>query len=359
MNISELNQALSSIADEVTDDSRTRLDSVARRVRTARRSKVAGTIVTTCAVVLGLAFLPDWGALPGDNQAPSAAKSFGSLNTIRSDDRLIYRDAAGARLLNARSGAVGADSLHLSITSKTGNIGWTQPCPGQSAGPLQYHLSVNGSTVPGSALERLRYTGADRLSAPNTTCDVARSPLQVARMLSFSPTGNMNAWRTFDVRPDQPALFSLRVTAPETAAGRAALAKAQLTLAVFDVPRHPVHSHGMWVERHIVDPPGATGAFKLVHQRFVKVDPGRTQLTVPAPHSGKQIYVRTFVVRGKGSGVVLRPGAPTPEELNAASGDWSVEKSIQPGPSTLRAAVATVPAGTRHLVAILVYVRYQ
>jgi hypothetical protein len=362
MNISELNQALNAIADEVTDDSKTRLASVNRRVRVARRSKVAGTIVTTCAAVMAFVFLPNWGDLPGTDQTgPAATAVFGNLDTVRDGNLLFYKDAGGVRLLKERVGAAGAHSVSFSVTPRSGNIGWTQPCPRLGAGPVQFHLSVNGSEVPGAALESRRYTGAARLSGPNTTCDDVTSPLQVARVLSFSPTGNVAAWQRFEVHPEQPSLFTLSVTAPDTPAGHAALAKATVALAVYEIPRHPVHARitNTWVERHIVDPPAASGAFKLAHRKFVKVGPGRTQLSVPVPHTGKQIYVRTFVVHGEGSGITLGQGAPTRNELKTVSGPLSVEKSIAAGPSTVRAAVATVPAGVTHWVAILVYVRYQ
>jgi hypothetical protein len=184
--------------------------------------------------------------------------------------------------------------------------------------------------------------------------------MQVERSLSISPAGNMGAWRRLGIRPGQPASFELSVTASHDAAGQDALADVRPMLAVFEIPRHPVHTHGIWLDRHIVDPPAAKGAFKLVHRKFVTLEPGTTQLSVPVPQNGKQLYVRTFVKNGEGSGVILQQGAPTRNELDVSLGDWDVEKSIATGPSEVRAAVASVPRDIDRqvVVAILVYVRY-
>lgn len=358
MNISELQHALNVIADEVTDDSNTRLASVSRRVRVARTSKVVGTIVTTCAAAMALVFLPSWGGLPDSDHPSPAAKPFGNLTTVRDGDLLVYTNAGGVRLLGEKVGAQGARSIRLTVTPRTGNLGWSQLCALPEPGPLQYHLTVNGKGVPSAVLERLRYTGAAKLSRPNSACDKAGQPMQVQRTLSLSPTGNVAAWRSFDVQPGVPATFALSVTSTGDAAGRAALARATLRLGVFEKPRHPVLSHGVWADRHIVDPAAARGAFRLVHRQFVRVQPGRTQLSVAVPHTGEQIYLRTFVVGGEGSGVVLRRGAATPNDLATATGPWRVEKLVAAGTSTVQAAVAIVPAGAQRQVAMLVYSRY-
>src|SRR5262249_20090595 len=114
-----------------------------------------------------------------------------------------------------------------------------------------------------------------------------------------------------------------------------------------------------WIERHMVDPAAARGAFLLVDRQFDTVGPGRTTITVPLPDNGHQLYVRTFVVRGEGSGILLRHGETTAGELAAADGRWSIERSIAPGATTAKSAVAIVPPGTRRVVATLVYERYQ
>jgi hypothetical protein len=183
--------------------------------------------------------------------------------------------------------------------------------------------------------------------------------MQVERLLSSSPTGNVHAWRAFHIQPGVPAIFRLSVTSTDDAAGRAALARATLQLGVFEIPRHPARSRGVWIERHIVDPAAARGAFVLVHRKFTRIGPGRHALTVPVPADGQQIYVRTFVVRGEGSGITLKPGPRTHNELQSAVGPWSVEKSIDSGPSTVRVALATVPRGVERRVGMLVYVRYE
>ena len=156
-----------------------------------------------------------------------------------------------------------------------------------------------------------------------------------------------------------PALFTLSVTAPTTAAGRAALAKARLALAVFEIPRHPELAHGMWVDRHIVDPPAASGAFKLVHRKFVTVGARRhpAQRAGPALAVGRSTCAPSWSrARGRAS----RCGkGPRPATSSDHLRPWSVEKSIAAGPSKVRAAVATVPAGVSRWVAILVYERYQ
>jgi len=137
MNLSELNQALHEIADEVTDDSRTRLASVTRRVEVARRSRMAATIVTTCAALAALVLLPNWGVLPESDSGPSADHTtFGSLATVRDGDYLIYSDAGGVRLLDSRVGSAGTATVRLSVTPRRGNLGWTQPCQKYGADQL-------------------------------------------------------------------------------------------------------------------------------------------------------------------------------------------------------------------------------
>ncbi len=359
MNISELHQGLSEIADEITEDSGARLDSVTRRVRRARTFKAAGTVLTSCAAVMAIIFLLNWGGLTNPDDTPAVSQPIGNLATVRDGGLLVYTDAGGVRMLGEKVADRGARSVRVTVTPRTGNVGWTQFCAPPTSTLLRYHLTVNGKPVPSTVLERLRYTGATQLSRPNTTCDAVDQPMQVQRTLSLSPTGNIAAWRLFDVRPGLPATFTLSVTSTHDAAGRQALAQATLRLGVFEKPRHPVLSHGVWIDRHIVDPAAARGAYRLVHRKFVRVEPGRTELKVPVPRTGEQIYVRTFVVGGEGSGVALRPGAGTPHPLATAQGPWRAEKSFAAGTSMAQAAVAIVPAGTRRQVAMLVYSRYQ
>lgn len=361
MNITELNQALTEIADEVTDDSRTRLASVTRRVQIARRGKVAGTIVTTCAALTAFLFLPNWHGGETTAQTPAAGRSLGSLTTVTDGDLLVYTDAGGSRLLGEKVGARGDHSISLTVTPRTGNLGWTQLCQTAAVKGLHYHLSVNGKPVPSAVLDNLRYTGTSRLSRPNTTCDRLSPPMQVQRSLSLSPTGNVAAWRTFKIRPQVPATFTLSVTSSNDTGGRAALAKASLRLGVFELPRHPAHAHGLWVERHVVDPAGARGAFVLVDRELRTVGPGRTQLTVPAPAraSEAELYVRTFVIHGDRAHVQLQQGAANPREIGTARGPWHVAKYLHPGPATVQAGLVIVPSAVERRVAILVYSRYQ
>lgn len=359
MNIQQLSDALNAIADEVTDDSKTRLASVDRRVQLVKRGKVAATVVTTCAAVLALVFVPNWAQLTASDPTPAAAKSFGSLATVKQGGVVAYRDAAGVRLLKAKSAPVGTDSLSVSVTPKTTNLGWTQPCRTPATGHLQYHLAVNGTPVPSAVLESLRYTGAAQLSRSNVTCDEPHAPMQVQRILSLSPDGNQAAWKHFRVQTNVPATFTLSVTAADDAEGRQALASVKLQLGVFEVPRHPVLAHGVWIARHIVDPPGASGAFELVRRKFQTIGAGHTPLTVPTgPGAHKQLYVRTFLIHGQGSAATLQPGPTTPYQLRLAStGPWDVEKLLSAGVTKVPAAVAVAPTGAEGRVAMLVYRR--
>lgn len=359
MNISELHQALNEIADEVSDDSRTRLASVTRRVRIARRGKVAGTLVTTCAAIAALVFLPSWKGAESPHQTPAAARVVGSLATITDGDLLVYTDAGGSRLLGEKVGSRGDTSISVIVLPRTGNLGWTQLCQSESVPGLRYHLSVNGKPVPSAALNSLRYTGADSLSRLNTTCDQPSPPMQVERSLSLSPTGNMAAWRAFDVQPHLPARFTLSATSTDDAQGQAALSRASLRLGVFEVPTHPVHANGIWVQRHLVDPAPARGAFVLVHHEALLVAPGRTQLTLPVPVSNAELYVRTFVVHGSVAGVDIEPGAANPREIATAKGRWHLATHLHPGQSTVQAGLAVVPPGVERRVVVLVYARYQ
>jgi len=197
------------------------------------------------------------------------------------------------------------------------------------------------------------------VSRPNSGCDVVGSPIQSERSLSVSPSGNIAAWHRLGIAPGRAARFTLTVTAPDDPAGRAALARARPALAIFERPGDRTPDHGLWIDRHIVDPPAAKGSFTLVRREFVTLAAGTTRLTVPVPEHGGQVYVRTFVKNGERSGVTLSAGQVTDQDLRAFVAPWSIEKLFAAGSSTVPAAVATVPKGARPnaMVAILVYVR--
>jgi hypothetical protein len=358
MKISELSQGLRTIADEVTDDSGTRLASVVRRAQIARRSKVAGTVVTTAVIAAAVVLLPNWDRDPASD-TPPVASGPGSLATVKDGDQLLYKDAGGIRLLGEKVGDPGDDSISVTVTPKAGNLAWTQPCQAPPTKELTYHLAVNGADVPAGVLDSLRYTGTTRMSRSNATCDQPRQPMQAERSLSLSPRGNVAAWRKLNVTPGAPATFTLSVTATQDPAGLAALAETDLRFAVFELPMHPLHVHGIWVARHVVDPPGARGAFTLVHHDLVTVGPGSTQLTVSAPSSDGEIYVRSFAVHGQRSGVEMAAGAGNPREINTVQRSWSVATYLHAGPTTIRAGLANVPGGDERRVMILVYARYQ
>jgi hypothetical protein len=358
MKISELSEGLRTIADEVTDDSGTRLASVVRRAQLARRSKVAGTVVTTAAVAAVVAFLPTWDRDPVADKPPVASGP-GTLATVKDGDQLFYKDAGGTRLLGERVGERGDTSISVTVTPRVGNLGWTQPCQSTVAPALTYHLAVDGKDIPAGILDRLRYTGASGLSRTNATCDQPRQPLRAERSLSLSPTGNVAAWRSLGITPGISTTFTLSVTAADDPTGRAALARASLRLGIFELPRHPLHIHGIWLARHIVDPPGARGAFVLVRHDYVTVGPGTTPLSVSAPASDGELYVRSFAVHGQRSDVELTAGAGNPREIQTVQRTWSIASYLHAGPTTIRAGVAQVPPGDKRRIMIVVYSRYQ
>jgi len=275
------------------------------------------------------------------------------------------------RLLGQKVGKVGAKSVSVTIVPKTGNLGWGELCLGPRAGGLkysvtnpaeaglQYHLLVNNVEVPSAVLERLRYTGASRLTRSNATCDDNAEPMQVARTLALSPDANIAAWADLGVTTKKTSTITLSATANDNADGHAALAATQLELGVFEKPLHPIHKHGVWLDKRVVDPGEARGAFELVSKSFQTVSAGRHPLTVDMPDTDRQVYVRAFVVDDHDSGIMLRHGPNTKGELGSTHTALHVERLIAPGASTAHAAMAIVPPDTERVIAILVYVRYQ
>jgi len=369
MNLDELHSALTSIADEVSDDSTARLSSVSRRVRATRRRQTLAVFATVCGIAVAFALFPQWsGLLRPDATAPADTAELGSLTTVRDGDLLVYKNAGGVRLLGEKVGKVGARSVNVTIVPTNGNIGWSEFCLGDGlkysvASPadagLEFHLLVNGAEVPTAILDRLRYTGVSQLTRSNATCDDRAEPMQVARTLAVAPDANIAAWADLGVTPKKTATITLSATANDNADGRAALAATKLELGVFEKPLHPIKKHRVWIDRHIVDPGDARGAFQLVDWSFQSVTSGRHDLTIPMPTTDRQVYVRTFVVRNQDSGITLQHGSNTKGELGSTRSALHIERLVEPGASMVHAAVAIVPPDTERQIAILVYVRYQ
>ena len=129
MNIAELNQALHAIADEVTDDSKTRLASVDPSHADRPPEQGGRNHRDDLPVVMALVFLPNWRGLSDSDPAPQADNSlFGSLATVRTGDLLIYKDAGGVRLLKARVAVRWAPTRERHRDAEDRELGWTQPC---------------------------------------------------------------------------------------------------------------------------------------------------------------------------------------------------------------------------------------
>ena len=298
MNIDELKQTLSQVADEVDDrGGHDRLAGVDHKVATRRRSITVGTAVAAVITIAAVAIAPSLVGGSGTPPADSNRTRTSSLPTITDRGTAFYTSPGGAALLGHVVARPGQREVSFTFTPKTLNLTWEQFCwdPDRSRGGhgADYSTFVNGHPLGGS-------TCAGRPDGP------------IAGTSSFgggSPHSNAAGWARLGVRVGKPSTFTVRIT--EHADRSVA---PQLGGAVYaHAPQE--HSAGVWYDRQIVY---LGHTYDAAVMKSATVSGRLTRVSVDLPPSDTKLYVfqgvtnlngQLKLVAGGGSGMGLPRGS--------------------------------------------------
>jgi hypothetical protein len=322
MNIDELRQTLSTLAEEVDSvDAPTRLQAIdAKVVRVRRQRIVAGVACAAVAAVVGLVvpgLVGSGGDGPEPANNPTTSPSRTTLPTVEDEGTRFYTSPAGDTLLGEAMGPTGARVVTLRVVPATTDLSYRSVCsqPGPSPdGKLVYDVTINGKPVK------------------SASCDgPLQSPLGPDTSFGFNPRVNRDAWRTdVGIVPGKP--ITLRVSLkPVVTPSRAATTR--LGIALYADTGPMVHDHDVWLHRETVVN-GRT--YELVRRAFGRVHGLDGHLRLDLPRATAPLYLEYGVGHargdyrfyGDGSGSYVDKGGPSSEGQLARPGQQMSRMSI-------------------------------
>ncbi|MDX6366630.1 MAG: hypothetical protein QOK30_1706 [Nocardioidaceae bacterium] len=322
MNIDELRQTLSTMAEEVDSvDAPARLRAVDAKVVRGRRQRIgAGVACAAVAAVVGLVVpgLVDAGGdgpRPANN--PTTSTSETTLPTVEDKGTRFYTSPAGDTLLGEAMGRTGSRSVTLRVVPATSDLSYRsvcwQPDPSRT-GRLVYDVSVNGKPVTSTSCDRRPFGPL----GPDSSFG------------SGSPRANISSWRDLGVVPGKAMTVRLSVR-PDISARTAD--STQLGVAVYANTGARDQTFGVWTPKETV-----TGGhtYKRVNRVFRVVLGRRGHLRLHLNDVGQPLYVVYGVGRAH-SAYDLR--GDTSGGYSASAGPSSYGELSTPGQRAAHASV--------------------
>jgi hypothetical protein len=277
MNIDELRQTLSTMAEEVESvDAPTRLRAIDAKVVRVRRQRIgagvacAAVAAAVALVVPGLVDAGGGGPRPANNPTTSTSRT--TLPTVEDKGTRFYTSPAGDTLLGEAMGRTGSPSVSLRVVPATSDLSYRsvcwQPDPSRT-GRLVYDVSVNGKPVASSSCDGRPF-----------------GPLGPASSFgNGSPRTNIAGWRDVGVVPGKA--MTVRLSLRPDISARTADAT-QLGVAVYANTGPRDQTWGVWTPKETV-----TGGrtYTRVNRVFRGVVGRRAHLRVHLPQVKKPLYV--------------------------------------------------------------------
>jgi hypothetical protein len=323
MNIDELRQTLSTMAEEVDSvDAPARLQAIDAKVVRARRQRIgAGVACAAAAAVVGLvvpSLVNAGGDGPKPANNPTTSTSRTPLPTVEDKGTRFYTSPAGDTLLGEAMGRTGARVVTLRVVPTTTDLSYRSVCSQSdpsSHGKLVYDVTINGKPVT------------------SASCDGPhQSPLGPDTSFGSNPRVNRDAWRTdVGVIPGKPVTLRISLK-PVVTPSRASTT--QLGIALYADTGPMVRDHGVWLDREtVVD--GRT--YELVRRAFSRVRGMHGHLRLDLPPASAALYLEYGVGHARGhyrfygdrSGSYVDQGGPSSEGQLARPGQQVSRMSIQ------------------------------
>ena len=201
MNIDELRQSLSAIAEDARPDATTtaeRIDAVDQLVKDQRRNTVVGAVAAAAVAIAAVAIAP--AVLGGSDSTEPAHHTDNGLPAVVERGTAFYTQPAGSTLIGHGVAEPGAREISFTFTPSTLNLSWEQECWDPQLKGLDkgawYSSYVNGHPLGGS------------------TCQgpASADPLNGTGSFGESPAANENGWQDMGVQVGEPSTFTLRLT---------------------------------------------------------------------------------------------------------------------------------------------------
>ena len=323
MNIDELRQTLSTMAEEVDSiDAPTRLRAVDAKVVRVRRQRIgAGVACAVVAVVVGLVvpgLLDAGGDAPKPANNPTTATHHAPvLPTVEDKGTRFYTSPAGDPLLGEAMGRTGSRSVTLRVVPATSDLSYRpvcwQPDPSRT-GRLVYDLSVNGKPVTSASCDGRPFGPLGPDSSFGTG----------------SPRANIAGWRDVGVVPGRAMTVRLSLR-PDISARNAD--STQMGVAVYANTGARDQIFGVWTPKETV-----TGGhtYTRVNRAFRKVHGRRGHLLLHLNDVGRPVYLVYGVGRAH-SAYDLR--GDTSGGHSASAGPSSYGELSTPGQRVAHASV--------------------
>jgi hypothetical protein len=324
MNIDELRQTLSTMAEEVDSvDARTRLRAVEAKVVRVRRQRIgAGVACAAVAAVVGLVVpgLVDAGGGDGPkpaNNPTTVTQHTSVLPTVEDKGTRFYTSPAGDTLLGEAMGRIGSRSVTLRVVPATSDLSYRsvcwQPDPSRT-GRLVYDVSVNGKPVSSASCDGRPFGPLGPDSSFGTG----------------SPRTNIAGWRDVGVVPGKAMTVRLSLR-PDISARTAR--STQVGVAVYANTGARDQTLGVWTPKETV-----TGGhtYKRVNRVFREVYGRRGHLRLHLNDVGRPLYVVYGVGRAH-SAYDLR--GDTSGGHSASAGPTSYGELSSPGQRAAHASV--------------------
>lgn len=282
MNIDELKQALTSVADDAADRGGVeRLAGVDRKISVRRRTTAAGTALAAVITVTAVAIAPN---LLGSNDHTPPADSDNkpaptSPPTITDKGTSFYTSPAGATLLGHVVAQPGEREVSFRFTPDNLNLSWEQFCWDRGVQPsargLDYGAFINGHP----------WLSASCGGGPG-------EPVAGTSSFGDSPATNAKGWARLGVQVGQPSIVTLRITGHSHR-----LIAPQLGAAVYThAPQ--VRNGGVWYDRQVLY---LGHTYQAVAMRSAALSGRLTRVSVDLPASAEKLYVYRGVTELKGA----------------------------------------------------------
>ncbi len=363
MNIDELKQTLTNMADEVEHTrAQARLDGIDSKAAAERRNKLlsGGAVVSVAAVALSMvgpqlvndANNSPAGPVSNTTNSDTDKRADGKrdedivqtdedvlqtdLPTVTDNGISFYTEPAGDGLLGEAVGRPGQRSVSFTATPSTTDLSWVNICSAslpERVNRIWTSVSVNGNTLGSSGCQES--TGG---------------PFQAEGSFGSSPTANQRAWEELGVVAGEPSVFSLRLK--PAAEKIEELRDAQIGLAVYENTGARFEDHGLWYKRErVVD--GHT--YRLAGNSFSEFKGGRGEMRVPLPPAEHPLFLAFGVAKVAGPYRTFQNA----EGANVSSvGGWSEGGTFaRPDQDSAEMSIRTKRDDGSGLIYILAYER--